>query len=160
MKAASLNELKKELYQLSAKELVEFCLSLAKYKKDNKEFLGYLLFESHDKATFVNEIKSEIDLHFLELESQSNLYYIKKSLRKLLRLLTKYGKYIGDKAIFAELHIYFCLKLIASGIPLHKSQLLVNMYEQQVKKINTAISTLHEDLQSDFNADLEKISTY
>lgn len=158
MKAAALNELKKELHHLPAKELVELCLSLAKYKKDNKEFLGYLLFESHDKDSFIKEIKSEIDAHFLSLEAQSNLYYIKKSLRKLLRILTKYCKYMGDKAVTAELHIYFCLKLKESGIPFHKSQLLVNMYEQQLKKIRTAISTLHEDLQSDFNSDLEKIS--
>lgn len=157
MKAASLSELKKELHQLPAKELVELCLSLAKYKKDNKEFLGYLLFESHDNASFVKEIKSEIDLHFLELASQSNLYYIKKSLRKLLRILTKYCKYVGDKAIAAEIHIYFCLKVKESGIPIHKSQLLVNMYEQQLKKINALISSLHEDLQGDFNTDLEKI---
>lgn len=158
MKAASVNELKKELLQLPAKELVELCLSLAKYKKDNKEFLGYLLFESHDKASFITEIKSEIDAHFLSLESQSNLYYIKKSLRKLLRILTKYCKYISEKAVTAELHIYFCLKLKESGIPIHKSQLLVNMYEQQLKKIRTAIAGLHEDLQSDFNSDLERIS--
>ncbi len=140
------------------KQLVELCLHLAKYKKDNKEFLGYLLFESHDNASFVNEIKAEVDAHFLELKSQTNLYYIKKSLRKLLRILTKYCKYIGDKAIAAELHIYFCLELKESGIPFGKSQLLVNMYEQQLKKINTLISTLHEDLQSDFTNDLEKIS--
>lgn len=158
MKAASLSELKKELYQLSSPELVELCISLAKYKKDNKEFLGYLLFESHDNTAFVKEIKLEVDAHFLELKSQSNLYYIKKSLRKLLRVLTKYCKYIGDKAITAEIHIYFCLKVKESGIPIHKSQLLVNMYEQQLKKINTLISGLHEDLQSDFTNDLEKIS--
>jgi membrane-anchored protein YejM (alkaline phosphatase superfamily) len=160
MKAASLSELKKELYQLSSSELVELCISLAKYKKDNKEFLGYLLFESHDKDSFIKEIKSEIDAHFLSLEAQSNLYYIKKSLRKLLRLLTKYCKYKGDKAIAAEIHIYFCIKVKESGIPIHKSQLLVNMYEQQLKKVNTLISGLHEDLQSDFNCDLEEISTY
>jgi membrane-anchored protein YejM (alkaline phosphatase superfamily) len=160
MKAASLSELKKELYQLSSSELVELCISLAKYKKDNKEFLGYLLFESHDKDSFIKEIKSEIDAHFLSLEAQSNLYYIKKSLRKLLRILTKYCKYTGDKAIAAEIHIYFCIKVKESGIPIHKSQLLVNMYEQQLKKVNTLISGLHEDLQSDFNCDLEEISTY
>lgn len=158
MKSAGLSELKKELHQLPATELVELCIALAKYKKDNKEFLGYLLFESHDNATFVMEIKAEVDAHFLELRAQANLYYIKKSLRKLLRILTKYCKYIGNKAIAAELHIYFCLKLKESGIPIRKSQLLVNMYEQQLKKINTFISSLHEDLQSDFEKDLEKIN--
>lgn len=158
MKSATLNELKKELIELPPKQLAELCISLAKYKKDNKEFLGYLLFESHDNAAFVLEIKLEIDVHFQELKSQSNLYYVKKSLRKLLRIITKYCKYIGEKAFAADLHIYFCLKLKESGIPFQKSQLLLNMYAQQLKKINTLISNLHEDIQGDYSLDLERIS--
>jgi len=157
MKSSSLHDIKKELTELSPQRLSELCIALAKYKKDNKEFLDYLLFQSHDNAGFVNEIKTEIDTHFSELRGQSNLYYVKKSLRKLLRIITKYCKYIGDKAISAELHIYFCKKLKESGIPFRKSQLLVNMYEQQLKKIHVMIGTLHEDLQSDYAADLEKI---
>jgi len=159
MKASSLHELKKELAELPAQRLSELCVALAKYKKDNKEFLDYLLFKSHDNAGFVTEIKTEIDGHFLELRGQPNLYYVKKSLRKLLRIITKYCKYIGDKAIAAELHIYFCIKVKESGIPIQKNQLLVNMYEQQLKKIHTWISTLHEDIQGDYSADLEKISS-
>lgn len=157
MKSASINELKKELNELPQKHLVELCLSLAKYKKDNKEYLDYLFFEAHDKPNFALSIKKEIDEHFEELKTQSNLYYTKKSLRKILRLLTKYCKYLNDKAIAAELHIYFCSKLKNSGIPYHKSQLIVNMYEQQLKKIKTLISALHEDLQQDYLNDLDEI---
>jgi hypothetical protein len=157
MKATSISELKKELHELPAKQLIELCLHLAKYKKDNKEFLDYLLFQAHDKPSFVSAVKNEIDEHFEELKMQANLYYVKKSLRKLLRLITKYCKYISDKALAADLHIYFCQKMKASGIPFHKSQLLVNMYEQQLKKINTLINGLHEDLQQDYLNDLEKI---
>ena len=157
MKVSSISELKKELHELPQKQLVELCLSLAKYKKDNKEFLDYLLFQAHDKTSFISAVKLEIDEHFEELKTQANLYYVKKSLRKLLRILTKYCKYISDKAAAAELHIYFCSKLKQSGIPYHKSQLLVNMFEQQLKKINTLISSLHEDLQQDYLNDLEKI---
>jgi membrane-anchored protein YejM (alkaline phosphatase superfamily) len=157
VKVSSISELKKELHELPQKQLVELCLSLAKYKKDNKEFLDYLLFQAHDKSAFITSVKAEIDEHFTELKIQANLYYVKKSLRKLLRLITKYCKYLGDKAAAAELHIYFCQKLKASGIPYHKSQLLINMYEQQLKKINTLINGLHEDLQQDYLNDLEKI---
>jgi hypothetical protein len=157
MKATSISELKKELHELPAKQLIELCLHLAKYKKDNKEFLDYLLFQAHDKPSFVSAVKNEIDEHFEELKMQANLYYVKKSLRKLLRLITKYCKYISDKALAADLHIYFCQKMKASGIPFHKSQLLVNMYDQQLKKINTLINGLHEDLQQDYLNDLEKI---
>ncbi len=157
MKVSSISELKKELHELPQKQLVELCLSLAKYKKDNKEFLDYLLFQAHDKSAFITTVKAEIDEHFEELKTQSNLYYVKKSLRKLLRIITKYCKYIGDKAASADLHIYFCLKLKQSGIPFHKSQLLINMYDQQLKKINTLIASLHEDLQQDYLNEIEKI---
>jgi hypothetical protein len=157
MKAVSLNELKKELQEIPAKELVELCVTLAKYKKDNKEFLSYLLFEAHDKTSFINEVKTEIDEHMALLQSQPNLYFVKKGLRKLLRAITKYNKYINDKALSADLHIYFCSKLKQSGIPYHKSQLIVNMYEQQLKKINTLINSLHEDLQQDYLRDIENL---
>lgn len=157
MKSATISEIKKELNELPQKQLVELCLSLSKYKKDNKEFLDYLLFEAHDKSNFALSVKKEIDELFIELKTQNNLYYTKKSLRKILRLITKYCKYIGDKAIAAELHIYFCSKLKNSGIPYHKSQLIVNMYEQQIKKITSLINSLHEDLQQDYMNDLEKI---
>ncbi|MBI3519538.1 MAG: hypothetical protein HY062_09315 [Bacteroidetes bacterium] len=157
MKTATLHELKKELQELPPKQLVELCVTLAKYKKDNKEFLDYLLFEAHDKNNFITGVKKEIDDQFEELKTQSNLYFVKKSLRKLLRIITKYCKYINDKALAAELYIYFCKKMKASGIPYHKSQLLINMYEQQLKKINTLINSLHEDLQQDYLNDLEKI---
>lgn len=157
MKAAALSDIKKELEHLQPKELLDLCISLAKYKKDNKEYLGYLLFDAHDKTEFIKNVKEEIDEHFDILRSQSNLYYVKKSLRKLLRIISKYTKYIDDKGLSAEMTIYFCTKLKNSGIPYHKSQMLVNLMEQQLKKINTLISTLHPDLQNDFLLDLEKI---
>jgi hypothetical protein len=157
LKISSISEVKKELQELEPKLLVELCLSLAKYKKDNKEYLGYLLFESHDKTSFVNGIKSEMDAHFLEIDVRNNLYYIKKSLRKILRQIVKYCRYLDDKALMAELHIYFCNKLKNSGIPIKKSQLIVNMYEQELKKINSFVKTLHPDLQGDYNRELEEL---
>jgi membrane-anchored protein YejM (alkaline phosphatase superfamily) len=157
MKAVSLSELKKELQEIPQKELIELCVTLAKYKKDNKEFLSYLLFEAHDKDTFVNEVKAEIDEQMTMLQAQPNLYFVKKGLRKMLRIITKYNKYINDKALSADLLIYFCSKLKHSGIPYYKSRLILNMYEQQLKKINTLINSLHEDLQQDYLRDLEKL---
>jgi hypothetical protein len=61
MKAASINEIKKELGELDAKALRDICMRLAKYKKENKELLTYLLFEAHDEAGYVNAVKSEMD---------------------------------------------------------------------------------------------------
>lgn len=143
---------------LQPNELVELCLSLAKYKRDNKAFLGYLLFEANNKIFFTNSVKSEIDEHFQTIDPQQNLYYVKKGLRKLLRTLGKYSKFTGDKAFTADVLIYFCSKLKNSGIPYQKSPLLVNLYAQQLKKINSLVDKFHEDLKLDYIQEIEKIS--
>ena len=44
MKAAASSDIKKELEHLQPKELLDLCISLAKYKKECKEYLGFLLF--------------------------------------------------------------------------------------------------------------------
>jgi hypothetical protein len=46
MKASSIKEIKTELSSLSAESLQDLCLSLARFKKENKEFLSYQLFEA------------------------------------------------------------------------------------------------------------------
>ncbi len=61
MKAATINELKQELEHLSAAELKELCLRLAKFKKENKELLTYLLFEAHDTEAYSRSVKEEMD---------------------------------------------------------------------------------------------------
>lgn len=158
MKAESLSEIKRELNQLEASHLVQLCLALAKYKKDNKDYLSYLLFRAHDRQAVLQEIRQEIDLEFEELKRQSNLYFAKKSLRRILRSISRYSKYLGDKAASAELYIHFCLSLKQSAIPFTRSPQLSNLYAQQVKKINTLVSALHEDLQGDYTNDLERIA--
>lgn len=57
MKAASLKEIKQELKILTHSELVELCLHLSKFKKENKELLSYLLFEASNEATYIEGIK-------------------------------------------------------------------------------------------------------
>lgn len=158
MKSGTLSEIKKELQELEPKQLADLCIALAKYKKDNKEYLDYLMFESHDKNGFVTQVKKLVDENFTELNPTTNLYYAKKSLRKILRIINKYIKYIGDKAVAAELHIYFCVKLKESKIPVEKSARLVNLKAGELKKIKTLIDSLHEDLQYDYLKELEEIS--
>jgi len=67
MKAASINEIKKELTDLSAERLVELLLQVTKYKKDNKELLTYLLFEAGNKQIFISSIKKEVKVLFEEI---------------------------------------------------------------------------------------------
>lgn len=158
MNTAGLHELKHELKNLSAEELAGICLSLARYKKDNKEYLAYLLFEAGSPENYIAAVKEKINEDFMLMKGQNNLYYTKKSLRKVLRMIAKYSKYIGEKRANLELLIYFCLKLRQSGIPFNESKLIVNMYEQQIKKIDSLLASLHEDLRMDFAEDLEKLT--
>lgn len=74
----SLNEIKKELQQLPNQQLVDLCVALAKYKRDNKEFLNYLLYYSASPDVFIKGILEEIDGHFETINADSNLYYSKR----------------------------------------------------------------------------------
>jgi hypothetical protein len=133
-------------------------MRLAKYKVENKELLTYLLFEAHDESSYISVVKEEIDQLFSSLP-QGNVYYIKKSLRKILRITNRQVKYSGQPATEVELRIYFCSKVISAGVPLQKSQVLTNLYEQQLKKIETVIAKLPEDLQYDYQSDFESLKS-
>src|SRR6186713_12788 len=149
MKAATIQEIKQELTNLPAPKLAELCLRLAKFKKDNKELLTYLLFESSDLPEYITNVKKEIDLGFEELP-KPNLYLTKKSLRKVLRITAKEIRYTGSPQAEVELLTYFLQKIKESGIPIDKSPVLVNLYQNQLKKVRGIIATMHEDLQYDY----------
>lgn len=149
MKAASIQELKQELTSLSPSRLSELCLRLAKFKKDNKELLTYLLFEAQDEMTYIENVKKEIDLGFEELP-KPNLYLTKKTLRKVLRTTLKQIRYAGSPQVEVELLAYFLRKIRQSGIRIQDSPVLTNLYKQQLKKVQGVIATLHEDLQYDY----------
>jgi hypothetical protein len=156
MKAATVHELKQELAGLSPKELIEICQRLAKFKKENKELLTYLLYEARNEEGYIKGIKQEIDEQFSEINT-SHLYYAKKSLRKIVRMINKYCRYSGEKTTEVELHLYFSITLKESGIPIRQNKVISNLYDSEIKKIKTALATLHEDLQYDYKRDLEKL---
>lgn len=156
MKAATIHELQKELSALEPKQLKDLCIRLAKYKKDNKELLSYLLFEAHDEKTYIKNIKEEIDILFEEM-NRNNTYLTKKSLRKILRFINKFIKYSGIKQTEIELRIYFCTKVKTSDIPIETNTVLSNLYNREIEKIKTTFTKLHEDLQYDYKEELEKL---
>lgn len=156
MKAISLSTIKQELQSLTAKETAELCLRLARYKKENKELLAYLLFNAHDIEGYTNEIKESIDEAFKDV-NRPNLYLAKKTLRKILKQINKHIRFTLNRQTEAELRIYFCATLKASGIAIHKNKTLSNMYGQQIKKIKTALAGLHEDIQYDLMQQVEAL---
>jgi len=156
METASVAQIKKELKSLSKEELLEHCLRVAKYKKENKELLSYLLFEAHDEQQYIEDVKEEIALDFSRI-LDINTYYIKKSVRKILRNVNKKAKYSGIKTTEVELLVFFCEEMKERGFNSMKHMVLLNIYDRQLEKIRKLISGLHEDLQYDYHSMLESL---
>jgi hypothetical protein len=149
MKAATINELKQELANASPSKLSELCLRLARFKKENKELLTYLLFEAHDTAGYIESVKAEMASQFAAI-NKANVYFVKKTLRKILRTANKYTRYSGLAQVEIELLIYFCTHMKELNVPVEGNPVLSNIYLNQLKKINKAMESLHEDLQYDY----------
>jgi len=81
MKIESIVTIKKELKHLSKEELLELCLRLGKFKKENKALLTYLLFESHDEDGYVASVKTSLDELFEGINTDS-YFYMKKDYQK------------------------------------------------------------------------------
>jgi hypothetical protein len=156
MKTVTIKEIKDELRNRSAKEMLDFCLRLSKFKKENKELLAYLLFDSYDEEAFIESIKVEIDEQF-ELINTKSYYLIKKSVRKILAFVKRNIRFSPKKQTEIELLIYFCTKLNKFTPSIHRNPSLKNLYLRQIELIKKAISTLHEDLQHDYGVELKSI---
>ena len=156
MKAVTLKELKEELANYSPKELRELCLRLARFKKENKELLTYLLFESSDESLYILSIKNEVDEQF-ELINKKSPYLIKKSFRKILRGLKKYSRYSLKKETEVELLVYFCKKLRNFTPSIRRNTGHQNFYNRQIETIRKKIALLHEDLQFDYGTELNTL---
>lgn len=149
MKSASIQDIKKELQQLTQPQLVDYCLRLAKYKKENKELLNYLLFESTAAQNYIELVKVEVDNLFATV-NYKQVFFAKKTLRKILRYCNKCIKHIGTKEAEIEILAHFCTSIQLSPLPISNYPVLFNMQQAQLKKIYASIQTLHPDLQYDY----------
>ncbi len=156
MTTASLQEIKKELRTLDPDKVQDLCMRLAKYKKVNKELLTYLLFEAQHEQSYVENVKEDLTELFKNLPTR-NVYLIKKTLRRILRFADKHIKYSGNPTSELEIRIFFCLKIKEAKILMQTSTVLFNLFQQQLKKIETTLAKLPEDLKTDYEPDLKKI---
>ena len=156
MKIESIVTIKKELKHLSQEEFLELCLRLGKFKKENKALLTYLLFESHDEEGYIASVKLSLDELFIGINTDS-YFYMKKTIRKILREIRVYSRYSLKKTTEVELLLYFCEQMNTLKPSIHKNVTLSNLYERQVLSIKKKISVLHEDLQYDYNLQLEEL---
>jgi len=157
MKAVTVKELKTELVDRSHSELMELCLRLSRFKKENKELLTYLLFESSNEAGYINSVKIEIDTQF-EMINTKTYYFIKKSVRKILRTIKKYIRYSKNKETEVELLLYFCKKLIDLKPSIKNNTVLTNICMREIQSIKKKMLLLHEDLQYDYELELQKFN--
>ena len=157
MKAVTVKELKEELTNYTPKELRELCLRLARFKKENKELLTYLLFESSNEALYVESVKKEVDQQFEQINKKSH-YLIKKSFRKILRIIRKYARYSQKKETEVELLVYFCTKIKKFTPSVQKNTGLQNFYNRLIETIRKKVSLLHEELQFDYGTELNALS--
>lgn len=156
MKAVSVVTIKKELQHRSSEDLMQLCLRLSKFKKENKELLTYLLFEAHDESGYIETVKAEIDSQFEAINTNS-YFYIKKSVRKILRNIKKYARYSLKKETEAELLLYFCSKLKDFKPNIRNNTTLINIYNRQLALVEKLGSGLHEDLQYDYGLEIDEL---
>jgi hypothetical protein len=156
MKAVTVKEISQELLNLTPKELRDLCLRLSRFKKENKELLTYLLFESSDEASYVESVKKEIDQQFEKVNKKS-YYFIKKNLRRILLSTRKFIRYSQNKKTEIDLLIYYCTKLKKFTPSIQGNTALRNLYIRQIVAIREKLGSLHEDLQYDYGLELKDL---
>lgn len=157
MKAASVHELKREMKNISQEELLQLCLRLTKFKKENKELVTYLIYEAADERSYIESVKCEIDEQFENINRQT-YYLVKKSVRKILRVAKKYIRYSSEKITEVDVLLYFCLKLKTMSPCYTGNAILVNTYNKQLELVGKAVAKLDQDLQYDYGLEIEALN--
>jgi len=155
MKPEKLSDLKKVLLVLNTTELTEICLRLAKYKKENKELLAYLLFDANEPMKYAEDVKLYLINEFNTM--QKHYFYSTKSLRKIIRLINRYAKYTGSKQVETELSIWFCTNYLNYADLRTSHKPLQGLLTRQLEKITKLLPKLHEDLQFDYQQEFEAL---
>jgi hypothetical protein len=156
MKTATLKEIKTELENTPPEKLLELCLRLTKFKKENKELLTYLLFEEGNEASYVASVKEVLNELF-DTVNKTQLYFAKKSIRKIVRIANRYIKYSDCNTTEPDVLLHVCIKINELNLDLKKNTALHNIYLSQLKKIKKGVAGMHEDEQYDYLKMLEEL---
>ena len=154
MNPASIEDIKKELQHLPQKKVLDLTLRLARFKKENKELLTYLLFESHDVAGYIKILQGDMDEKFAAVDP-SSVSKAKKEYRKILRVVNRQIKYIGSKSAAVELLLYFSMKLRTRESTLHSR--LQTIFIQQLTKAEKLLPLIEDDLQFDYRQKIDAL---
>lgn len=157
MKAASIEDIKKELKELPPKKVMELTLRIARFRKENKELLTYLLFEAGDEAGYVSSLKLEIE-EMLSSVEKGPISPVKKQLRRIIRLINRHVRYTGTKVSHVELLLHFCEKLKGHDQDLLSSSKIYSLYEMQLHKVRKLLPDVDDDLQYDYEQKINSLT--
>lgn len=153
---ASVKVIKEELTTLTNKELVAVIGSLIKFKKENKELITYLLFDSKDEIGFINGVKKEVEAE-LEIVNRFNARNFIKHIRKVLRNLKKAIRFSGKAETEVQLLLHFLNVLQEKNLPFYRFKALTTIWDRTVYTIDKSIMLLHEDLRHDYGEELKTL---
>lgn len=156
IKPQPLSQIKKELNLQDRDSLINLCLELARFKRDNKEMLSYLLFDRQDEESYISALQADMDQSFDSINTQSH-YYIKKSVRKILRELRRFIRYSNQNETAVELLMHFCYRMTLIKPTIFENRVLTNIFWRQIHLIEQKIEKLHKDLQHDYTLELEAL---
>lgn len=140
---------------LSVQQLTETCLRLAKYKKDNKELLHYLLFDAADPLHYAEQVKAFLEDEFRALPRP--YYQSSKTLRKILRLMNRHAKYTASRQVELEMLLWFCINFLKYADTSSSHKPLQALFIRQLDKIKGLLPKLHEDLQFDYTREFDAL---
>jgi hypothetical protein len=156
MKIASLAEIKKELSHLSEIELKNLIIDLSKFSTENKSYLFFKLYGRDNPGLYVEMVQEELEIEFVKANTR-HYHFAKKSIQAIRRKLNKYLKLSKDKTAQIELILFFCEKMRLYGFMEFNHPVINNLYTLQISKVEKLISGLHEDLQYDYEFQIEEL---
>lgn len=156
MKIASLAEIKKELSHLSEIELKNLIIDLSKFSTENKSFLFFKLYGRDNPGLYVEMVQEDLEMEFVKANTR-HYHFAKKSIQSIRRKLNKYLKLSKDKKDQIELVLFFCEKMRLYGFMEFNHPVINNLYALQISKVEKMISGLHEDLQYDYEFQINEL---
>jgi hypothetical protein len=153
---ASQKIIKDELSTLTNKELIAIILRMTRFRKENKELLTYLLFDSRDEQEYVRLIKNEIETA-LSIVTSSNAGSSMKLIRRVLRNTRKAIKFSGKDETEVQLLLHYCSILKGKNLPFARIKALNAIWSRCILNIGKAIASLHEDLRYDYGMELKAL---
>lgn len=159
MQLPNLTAIKAELKHLSEKDLIALVTDLSKFSRENKAFLYFKLNEKENPRLFIEMVQEELEREF-QLANTKHYHVAKKAAQGIRRKLNKFLKLNKNKADQIEVIEYFCKNLINYAYLEFHHPVIDNLYASQVRKIETLVSSLHEDLQYDYEKTIQELKKF